>query len=36
MENLPLDEFGWKPQLEFPVDIEVSYTNLSECEKYLA
>lgn len=34
MENLPLDEFGWKPQLAFPVDIEYSYTNLAECQKY--
>lgn len=35
MENLPLEEFGWKPQIPFPVDIEVSTTNLAECERYV-
>lgn len=34
MENLPLDEvFGWEPQIPFPVDVEVSKTNLGELEK---
>lgn len=25
MENLPLSDFGWAPQLPFPVDVEVGY-----------
>lgn len=31
MSNLPLDEFGWYPELEFPADAEWSTTNLAEC-----
>ncbi len=30
MENLPLATFGWKPQLDFPVDVEYGLNNLSE------
>lgn len=33
MENLPFHEFGWKPQLTFPVDAEASATNMAECEE---
>ncbi len=29
MENLPLAKFGWKPQLSFPVDVEVG-TNMGD------
>ena len=32
MENLPLDKFGWKPQLTFVADAEVG-VNLSELKK---
>lgn len=31
MSNLPLHEFGWYPELEFPADAEWSTTNLAEC-----
>ncbi len=31
MSNLPLDEFGWYPELEFVADAEWSTTNLAEC-----
>lgn len=31
MSNLPLDMFGWYPQLEFVADAEWSTTNLAEC-----
>ncbi len=30
MENLPLGHFGWEPQLDFPVDIEMGLNNLGE------
>jgi DNA polymerase I-like protein with 3'-5' exonuclease and polymerase domains len=30
MENLPLAQFGWKPQLEFPVDVQLGLNNLAE------
>jgi DNA polymerase I-like protein with 3'-5' exonuclease and polymerase domains len=30
MENLPLHLFGWKPQLKFIIDIEVSLDSLAE------
>jgi hypothetical protein len=30
MENLPFDHFGWKPTLDFPVDIEVGVDNLAD------
>lgn len=33
MSNLPFHEFGWEPQLTFPVDAEWSLTNLAECEE---
>jgi len=33
MENLPLGTFGWKPQLDFPVDVEFGLNNLSETVK---
>jgi DNA polymerase I-like protein with 3'-5' exonuclease and polymerase domains len=29
MENLPLGKFGWKPQLNFPVDVEIG-TNMGD------
>ena len=33
MENLPLkDKFQWEPQIPFPVDVEISHTNLKELE----
>jgi len=32
MENLPIKQFGWKPQLSFPVDAKVGH-NLGELEK---
>ena len=31
LENLPLEDFDWEPQLTFPVDAEYSVTNLAEC-----
>lgn len=31
LSNLPLEDFGWEPQLEFPVDAKWSTTNLAEC-----
>lgn len=31
MSDLPLHEFGWYPELEFPADAEWSTTNLAEC-----
>lgn len=31
MSNLPLEDFGWEPQLNFPVAAEWSTTNLAEC-----
>ena len=31
MINLPLKDFGWYPELEFPSDAEWSTTNLAEC-----
>jgi len=31
MSNLPLEDFGWKPELSFPADAEWSTTNLAEC-----
>ena len=31
MSNLPLEDFGWEPQLTFPVDAQWSTTNLAEC-----
>ncbi len=36
MENLPLDQFGWNPQLSFPVDAEIGYSmgTLSEMADY--
>lgn len=34
MENLPLAQFGWKPQLQFPVDVEVSTESLADLEEY--
>jgi DNA polymerase I-like protein with 3'-5' exonuclease and polymerase domains len=33
MENLPFHEFGWKPQLMFPVDAEASLVSLADCEE---
>lgn len=33
MENLPLEHFGWKPQLSFPVDIEMGVDNLADLVK---
>lgn len=30
MENLPLNEFNWHPQLSFPVDIEYGIDNLAD------
>lgn len=33
MENLPLGQFGWKPQLDFPVDVEFGLNNLAETVK---
>lgn len=30
MENLPFKHFGWKPVLDFPVDIEVGVDNLAD------
>jgi DNA polymerase I-like protein with 3'-5' exonuclease and polymerase domains len=30
MENLPLGTFGWKPQLDFPVDVQLGLNNLGE------
>ena len=30
MENLPLNHFGWEPELDFPVDIEIGLNNLGE------
>lgn len=32
MENLPLHEFNWSPQLSFPVDAEASVESLAECK----
>ncbi len=33
MENLPVEkEFGWTPQIDFPVDAEMSFTNLADLE----
>jgi DNA polymerase I-like protein with 3'-5' exonuclease and polymerase domains len=32
MENLPFDDFGWEPQIPFPVDMEVGPT-LGDLEK---
>lgn len=34
MENLPLHELGWTPQLKFLVDVECSTTNWAEAKKY--
>ena len=31
LENLPLQDFGWNPQLSFPTDADYSHTNLAEC-----
>jgi DNA polymerase I-like protein with 3'-5' exonuclease and polymerase domains len=31
MSNLPLEDFGWNPELSFPADAEWSTTNLAEC-----
>ena len=31
MSNLPLEDFGWTPELSFPADAEWSTTNLAEC-----
>jgi len=31
LSDLPLKDFGWEPQLDFPVDAEWSTTNLAEC-----
>jgi DNA polymerase I-like protein with 3'-5' exonuclease and polymerase domains len=31
MSNLPLEDFGWEPELTFPADAEWSTTNLAEC-----
>jgi len=31
MENLPFHEFGWAPQLDFPIDAEASTVNMAEC-----
>ncbi len=33
MENLPFYEFGWNPQLTFPVDVEASLINMAECKE---
>lgn len=33
MSNLPLEDFGWEPELTFPADAEWSVTNLAECVK---
>ena len=30
MENLPFGHFGWKPTLDFPVDIEMGVDNLAD------
>lgn len=32
MQNLPLHEFGWQPQLQFLADAEYSLKNLGECD----
>lgn len=32
-ENLPLHIFGWRPQLAFPVEVQMSASNLAECKK---
>jgi len=34
MENLPLHLFGWKPQLKFTVDVEISPTTLADLVEY--
>jgi len=34
LENLPLHDFDWRPQLEFPIDSEWSTTNLAECVSF--
>ena len=34
MENLPLHKLGWKPQLKFLVDVEVSTDSLATLEEY--
>lgn len=34
LQDLPLGKFGWKPQLDFVTDIEVSYTNLAEAKEF--
>lgn len=31
MSNLPLEDFGWTPELNFPAEAEWSTTNLAEC-----
>lgn len=33
METLPFHEFGWQPQLTFPVDAEASLVNLAKCKE---
>ncbi len=35
MQNLPLDKFDWKPQLDFPVDIELGERNLADVQKFV-
>lgn len=35
MENLPLKDFGWEPQLSFPCDVEVG-PNLAEMKEWTA
>lgn len=30
-QNLPIEHFGWEPELQFLVDTEYSTTNLAEC-----
>lgn len=34
MENLPLQKFGWHPQLDFPVDIELGVSNLADVQNF--
>jgi DNA polymerase I-like protein with 3'-5' exonuclease and polymerase domains len=33
MSNLPLGHFGWKPQLDFPVEVELGVHNLADTKE---